>query len=140
MNAHPDIAPSTDEDQTLALLAHLALTVGLFTGLAYLAGPIIWLLKKDDSPYIDRHGREVTNVLLTGALYVVIGTILTIVTFGIGAIIIWPLFGLYTILIAIFGVINGIAAKEGRFKPYPLTARFFKGSPDESRQTFVPEI
>ena len=40
------------DDMNMAMLAHL---LAIFTG--FLGPLIIWLIKKEDSPYVDRHGK-----------------------------------------------------------------------------------
>src|SRR4051812_11305473 len=50
----------TPDDKTMAMLAHL---LGIVTGFV---GPlIIWLVKKDQSPFVDDQGKEALNFQLT---------------------------------------------------------------------------
>jgi uncharacterized protein len=51
---------------------------------------------------------------------------LTLVTFGVAAIILWPLLFVLPIVQAIFVVIATIAAGNGEKYEYPLTIKFLK--------------
>src|SRR5687767_6174019 len=53
-------APPTPDDKTMATLAHV---LGIFTSFV---GPlIIWMIKKDTSPFVDDQGKEALNFQLT---------------------------------------------------------------------------
>jgi uncharacterized Tic20 family protein len=52
--------PPTQDDKTMAMLAHL---LGIFTG--FIGPLIIWLIKKDQSPYVNDQGKEALNFQLT---------------------------------------------------------------------------
>ncbi len=107
-------APPTKDERNLALLAHL---LGLFTSIL---GPLlIWLLKKEDSPYVDDQGREALNFNLT-LLFAYIGvSILAAITCGIGGLLFIPLV-LYHLVLAILAT---VAASKGETYRYPLTVR-----------------
>jgi len=48
------------EDKTMAMLCHL---LGILT--AFLGPLIIWLVKKDQSPFVDDQGKEALNFQIT---------------------------------------------------------------------------
>jgi len=48
--------PSSQDDRSMAMLAHL---LGIFTG--FLGPLIIWLMKKDQSPFVDDQAKESLN-------------------------------------------------------------------------------
>lgn len=116
----PAAGPSTEptkDDRNLAMLAHL---LGIFT---WFLGPLlIWLLKKDQSPYIDSQGKEALNFQITiGIAYLAVG-VLSCLTLGFGALlgpIIW-------IVAIIFGIMGAVGASRGEPFRYPIAVRLVK--------------
>ena len=52
-------APPSADDRQWALAAHLASMANLFFPFGAILGPlVVWLMKKDTSPFVDRHGKE----------------------------------------------------------------------------------
>lgn len=79
-----------------------------------LLGPlVIWLLKKD-SPFIDYHGREYFNFLISYTIYGIIAGILVLV--GIGVLLL-PILG---VLAVVFTIIAAVRAYEGKEYRIPL--------------------
>jgi uncharacterized protein len=105
-------------DRTYATFMHLMLVIATFTAVPLILGPLImWLLKKDHSPYINDHGKEALNFNLSIFIYM-IAAALTFVC-GLGIVImpaVW-IFGL------IFSVIAAIAANRGEYYRYPACIR-----------------
>jgi len=81
---------------------------------------ILWQLKKEDSKYIDLHGKIVTNWMLSYFLYGLIGFFLVYV--GIGVLVLF-LLKIAILILAIFGAIK---ANNGDVWIYPFTIKFFK--------------
>ncbi len=120
----------------LALL--LALLTAWMVGVAGVVGAgIIYLLKRDDSPFAAEHAREAINFNLSMLLYsaaaVAIGVVLagvTVLTLGIGLIVTVPA-GLLLIIAAaaiavmwlVCSLIAGFKAWNGEQYRYPLTLR-----------------
>ena len=135
-------APSTSERQW-ALAAHLAaLVLALMTswlvGVAGVIGALaVWLLKRDDSPFVAEHALEAVNFNLSMLIYsciaVAIGIALvgiSIVTLGLGLLLTIPA-GL-ALLVAVAGIavlwlvcsiLAMVAAWDGRPYRYPLSIR-----------------
>ncbi|MDQ0197696.1 DUF4870 domain-containing protein [Neobacillus ginsengisoli] len=81
-------------------------------------GPlIIWLLKKDESSFIDYHGKEYFNFMISYFIYTVISGILTIVVIGIIGL--W----LFPIAAFVFTIIAAIKAYDGQEYRIPLIFR-----------------
>lgn len=107
-------APSKD-DNTMALLVHVS---AIFTGFV---GPlIIWLIKKDESPFVDRHGKTALNFQFTLLIGYVVSMILFLVLIGILTFLACLVMGL------VFPIIAAIAANKGQEYTYPLSIKFFK--------------
>jgi len=102
-------------DRNYALAIHLSLLATLVIGpLAVLAPPILWIIRRHDSPFIDDHGREMVNVMITGVL------VCLLVLTGIGAI-----FTVFWLIVFVINMIRAaVASSNGEFFRYPMTMRF----------------
>lgn len=93
----------------MALLAHL---LGIFTW--FIGALIIWLLKKDQSRFVDHHGKEALNFQITlGIAYIAVG-VLTCLTLGVGSLlspIVW-------FVNVIFCILACVAANNGQWYRY----------------------
>jgi len=91
------------------------LVIGPFAGIAPL---VLWLARRDTSPFDDDHGREVVNMSITGLILFGVAA----VTAGIGMILLVP-----WVIVSLIGVIRGaIAANNGEYFRYPMTFRFIQ--------------
>lgn len=106
------------QERTLAMLCHLG---GL---LSFLPALIIWLIKKDESEFIDDQGKEALNFQISITIYFLAAgaLIMTIVLAIVGmiAITVLPVFYLIMIIIAT------VKANNGEKYRYPLCIRFIK--------------
>lgn len=88
---------------------------------AVLVGPlIIWLIKKNESNFIDYHGKEYFNFLISYTIYTFIAVILAFI--GIGFILAW-LIGIYVL---VFTIVAAVKAYSGEYYHIPLTLRLLK--------------
>lgn len=106
--------PSKDE----RLLATLIYVSSFFT--VFIGPLIIWLLKKDESSFVDYHGKEYFNFLISYFIYSVIGWILLIILIG------GILLGIIGILVFIFTILAAVKAYEGERYQIPLVIRFLR--------------
>jgi len=103
------------DDKTMGLLCHL---LGIFTGFV---GPlIIWLIKKDQSPYVDTQGKEALNFQISILIYAIV-TSASMFAF-IGCV----LFPAVMIFDLVMCIIAAMKANEGKVYRYPLCIRFIK--------------
>jgi uncharacterized Tic20 family protein len=111
----------SNDDRTMAMLCHL---LGIFTGFV---GPLIlWLIKKDQSAYIDYHGKEALNFQISIMLYLISAFILTfILVFVIGPLA-FPLLFLLGIVFLVLEILAAVAAQKGELHRYPLCIRFIR--------------
>ena len=106
---------SEKDERTFAMLAHIL-------GIVVLVGPlVIWILKKDESPFVDDQGKEAISfqlvVLIAIAIVAVLSGIPLVKCFT-------PLLGLAVGVINIIMVIlAGLKANEGVAYRYPLALR-----------------
>ena len=111
-----DVAPMTTtgggDDNTLALLAHL---LGLFTG--FLGPLILYLVKKDESPYVRHHAAEALNFQLTVMIAYVVAFVLILVLIGL---LLLPVIFIDSIVLEIVAT---VAANRGEWYRYPINIR-----------------
>ncbi len=126
----PPAAPLTPEAQAAAkehqtrqwaTLLHLSLLAGFLVPLGGFIVPIlIWLIKKEDLPALDAHGKMAANWILSTLLYWVVTFLLLFVLVGI------PLLLALWVITIVFPIIGAIKANEGVVWKYPLTIAFIK--------------
>jgi len=98
-------------------LASLLMFVGIPLGNIF--GPmVIWLIKRDEMPEVDVHGKESMNFQLSMTLYYLIAGILCLIFIG------FVLLVALAILQIAFVIRASIAADRGEVYHYPLTIRF----------------
>jgi uncharacterized Tic20 family protein len=112
----PSLPPrpvATQDDKTLGIVMHLLCIVGF-----PVIGPlIIWLMKKDQSPYLDAQGRELLNFQISYFIYAMISMVLVAVLIGI------PLLFAVGVASLVFTIIGIVKAAEGRVYRFPLCIR-----------------
>jgi hypothetical protein len=109
------VSAESPDAKTMAMLCHLlAMLTGLIVPL------IIWLIKKDESPFVNQQGKEVVNFELTCLIGAVIGGA-TICIF-IGFVILAAVF----VVNIVFGIISTITVNKGLPYRYPICIRFIK--------------
>lgn len=70
-------AVASKDDKTMAMLCHL---LGLLT--SFIGPLIIWLIKKDQSAYVDQQGKEALNFQITVAIAMLIASLSTMICIG----------------------------------------------------------
>jgi uncharacterized protein len=85
-----------------------------------LAPLIIWLIKKDQSSFIDYHGKEYFNFLISYTVYLIISGLLMIILVGF---VTTPILG---IMLLVYTIIAAIKAYEGNEYRFPLIFRLIK--------------
>jgi uncharacterized Tic20 family protein len=109
------------EARTWGMFAHLSSLAGLVVPFGNFLGPlIVWLMKKDQQPFVNDQGKESLNFQITVSI-ALIAAALTI-CIGIG------IFLVPAVLVAglVMAVIAGIKANEGVRYRYPFTLRLIK--------------
>lgn len=105
----------TNEERTLAAVIYV---ISFFT--VFIGPVIIWLLKKNDSDFIDYHGKEYLNFLISYTVYSVVSLLLMLVF--IGFVLIWVV----GVLAFIFTIVAAIKAYEGEEYRIPLIFRIIR--------------
>lgn len=112
--------PTPTEKET-AMFIHLSQFAGyILPGLGWALPLILWLIKRDNSSYIDAQGKIVMNWIISSLIYSIVGFILIFLLVGI----IWlAALGICSI---VFTILGAIRAKEGTIWPYPLSITFLR--------------
>ena len=100
--------------RTMAMLAHL---LGALIGFP---GPlVIWLVKKDEHPFVDDQGKEALNFHITLIFAYVAAGVITAISCGF---LFFVAFVPY-VLQVIFGILAAVEANKGVYYRYPMTLR-----------------
>jgi len=129
-----DSAPPNERQ--FALFNHLAGLLSLidFAVIGFVTSLVMWLVKRDESEFLDDHGKEAVNFQISLGIYwialFVIGAPTIVATLGIGVILVVPLAilgGLLLIALRIYGCVSAaMAANRGEFYRYPMCLRLVK--------------
>lgn len=105
--------PAYGEETIWAVLAHLSIFAFA------LIGPlVIYLVKRDESPFTRQHAAEALNFHITLAIAGVISVILLFVLIGFFFLLVLAVAG------PVLGILAAIAASKRQPYRYPLTIRF----------------
>jgi len=120
--------PPDNDTRMWGMLCHAASLSAVVTGIGFILGPlIVWLIKKDEHPFIDECGRESLNFQISMLIYSfvlgLVGGILTIIFIGILILAIG--FPILTLVWLVLVIIASIKANSGEVYRYPFTIRFF---------------
>jgi uncharacterized protein len=111
----------TQDDKTMGMLCHLSALAGFVIPFGAIIGPlIVWLMKKEQSAFIDYHGKEALNFQITMAIGFLISFILIFIVIGFFLIVGLAIFSLVMTIIA------AIKANEGENYRYPISLRLIK--------------
>jgi uncharacterized Tic20 family protein len=109
------IAPANKDDQNMGLLMFI---LGIFTG--FLGPLILWLVKKEQSQYINEQGKELLNWQITVFIAFMACAVLAIVIIGFFLI---PVVAICNI---VFTIIGAVTASKGQFYRFPFAIRLLK--------------
>ena len=111
----------TKDERTWAMLCHFSsLCMFIFPFGNILAPLIIWLIKKDEMPFVEDQAKEVLNFQISMTIYFIGSIILIIILIGIPILI---GLGIFNIIITI---IAGIKANDGKSYRYPINLKLIK--------------
>lgn len=121
-------APATDSakkearGRDWAVFCHLSALVG-FLGLPFgcLIGPLlVWLIKRDEYPFLDDQGREAVNWQLSLLVYQLCALLLCCFLIGLA------ILPLLKVVNFVFILVAAVSAGKGQGYRYPLAIRFFR--------------
>ncbi len=114
----PQVATIDDSSRTWASLTHIS-AFSMFVGIPSLIAPLVmWLIKKDENPYADYHGKEAVNFNISFLLYAAVSAVLILALVGL---LLLPAVLLTWFILVIVATVK---ASNGEYYRYPLTIRF----------------
>ena len=110
------------DERMWAMLCHLsAFAFFVFPAFGNILGPlIVWLIKKEEYPFVDQQGKESLNFQISITIYTLAAALLSIILIGIPILI--ALFFFDFILV----VIASIKANDGFHYKYPLSIELIR--------------
>ena len=114
----------TNDDRNLAMIAHLSGCAGIVAGglIGFLGPLIIYLMKKDTSPYVEAQAKEALNFQITLVLITIACGLLVAVSCGM----LFPLIFVPMGLQVVFGIIAALSVRDGSHYRYPFNLRLFQ--------------
>lgn len=104
-----------------AMICHLSALIGYIIPLGNIIAPwVIWLVKRDQSEYINQQGKEAINFQITVSLLALLFCLLYIVVIGL---ILLPLLALANVILIIMAA---LATYKGENYKYPFSLRLIK--------------
>lgn len=109
------------DERTWGMLCHLIAFSGVVIPFGSIIGPlVIWLIKKDEMPFVDDQGKESLNFQITMLIAIIISAILTVVVIGFLLLAVLGIFWLVIVIMAAVKANDGVAYR------YPYAIRFLK--------------
>ncbi len=114
-------AMNEKDARTWAMLCHIGAFAGYIIPFGHIIAPlVIWLIKKDESPFVDDQGKESLNFQISMSIYALIAALLIIAVIGIVLLTAVVIFDVIMVIIA------AVRANSGERYRYPLCLRFIK--------------
>ncbi len=110
-----------EREKEWAMFTHLISLAGFLIPFGNIIGPLIlWIMKKDESSFVNEHGKEAVNFQITMTILAIIFAVLSLLCIGIFLLLIETIFILICVIWA------SIEANNGRYFKYPLSIKFLK--------------
>jgi hypothetical protein len=119
MSENPQVSK---DEQNWAMFCHLSALSGFVIPFGNVIGPLVlWLIKKDTLPLVDRHGKEALNFQITVTIAMLISCVLMFVLIGFVLVFVVGVTALILTILATVKVSNGQLDYR-----YPLSLRLIK--------------
>ena len=105
----------SDEERLFATAIY---AISFFT--VFIGPVVIWLIKRNDSPFIDAHGKEYLNFIISYGLYSIFSVMLMFIVIGFFTI--WVI----GVLTVVFTIVAGIKAFQGQEYRIPFVFRLIR--------------
>ena len=115
----PPAAGPTPDEKTWGTMAHASALIAMFVGGLSPLGPlVVWLMKKNESAWVEAHAREALNFQITMLIVGAVVTVIGFATCGIGLFIL-PVVGVVDIVLTILAAVKANAGESYRY-PFAL--------------------
>ena len=112
---------NASQERTWTMLTHLSAFAGLIFPFGNIVGPlVIWLVKRDEFPSIEDHGKEAVNFQISVTIYYIVSAVLVMIVIGLPMLLAVMIFQVVCIILAT------LKANAGEVYQYPLSIRFIK--------------
>jgi uncharacterized Tic20 family protein len=110
----------SNEARKWAAICHAVALVGLLgNGVGFVLGPlIVWLIKREDDPFIDEQGKEALNFQITMFLAGAVSALLILVLIGFFLLLV------VLIMMVVLPIVAAVRTSNGEHYRYPFTFRF----------------
>lgn len=109
---------SDNQSKNMAVFCHLGGLTGYLIPLGHIIIPLIlWIIKRDESPFINQHGKEALNFNISFTIYAIISGLLCFILIG------FILLPILIVLHIALVIIATLAASRGEYYSYPLILR-----------------
>lgn len=110
------------ESRTWGTFCHLATFTGYLTAVGFIAGPlVVWLIKREQLPFVDDQGKEALNFNISLLIYIIAAGVIALT--GIGLLISIPAWIAIAVSHLVLSIIAATTANRGDPYRYPLTLR-----------------
>lgn len=119
----PDLATGvpTRDERTWAMLCHVLALPGLLFMFGHVVVPlVVWLVKRESSPFVDDQGRESVNFQITATIAMFVAGLTIPLMIG------FLLFPAVVIGWLVYTIIGTLRANEGIAYRYPFSLRLIK--------------
>ncbi len=123
--AYP-VAPGelTQTDRNWASASHWGTLVAAWLAMGFIAPLVIMLTVGNQSAFVRRHAVESLNFQISVLIYGAAAILFSLITFGLGLIVVVPLGLVAVVFYLVFLIQASIKAANGEDYRYPLTMRF----------------
>lgn len=122
---HPDAMLLDESARNWGMLAHVSgIVASSLVGMGFIGPLLIWMIKRDDHPFVAQNAVEALNFQLSMLLY---GVMLILVSLSvIGLVVTIPLGVIGFILWLVLPVVAAVKTSRGEAWSYPLTIGFLR--------------
>ena len=111
----------SQDEKNFGMLCHLLALSGFIIPFGNVLGPLVmWLVKKEEFPFVDEQGKEALNFQISLTIAAIVSGVLTLILIGLLMLVIVALAGI------ILPIIAALKAKDGESYRYPFTLRLIK--------------
>jgi uncharacterized protein len=108
-----------------AVAAHLSALIGLFIGFSFIGPLVVYLVKRDEDPFVRDQAAEALNFNLSAFIYAIVGGIVLVIgILLIIGIVLIPVAIAAAIAWLVLVIVAAVRAGRGEAYRYPLTIRF----------------
>jgi uncharacterized Tic20 family protein len=120
VNETPKPTEANKDARMFAMLAHL---LAIFT--CFVGPLVIWLIKKDEHPFVEEQGKEALNFQITIAIVWVASWVVPVILTFLACVVPFLVAAIWIVNL-IFCIMACVAANKGEHYRYPVSLRLIK--------------